>query len=316
MQGQEPTGTATAYIGVDVSKTRLDADLDGRPFAVANDPRGIARLIRRLPPGATLVVEATGRLHHRLWRAAGVAGVAVAAINPARPRAFARAEGRLAKTDRIDAATISAWARATRPAPTPWPGEDVMEIRELTAARQRLADHRGRLKTQAGEAEAPVLRGLIAERLALADRQIAALDAHVDALIAARPELGRKRRILLSIPGVGPGLARALIAGLGELGDLSPRQAAALVGLAPMNRDSGAMRGRRTIQAGRAWVRRATYMPALSAIRHNRALAAFHRRLTEAGKPQKVAITAVMRKLIVLANALVRDDREWTPNAP
>lgn len=318
MQGQETIGETTTYVGVDVSQSRLDVDIEGTPLVVANNAAGIATLIARLRRIGQphVIVEATGRAHHALWRALDAAGVEVSTVNPARPRDFARSCGRLAKTDRLDAKVLCAFGAALRPALTPWPGDIVMEIRELEAARRTLVADRGRLKVQLRQARTGLIRTQMAERIALADTRIAALEARIDTLIADDPEFARRWRILVSAPGIGPGTARALIAGLDELGRLGPRQIAALAGVAPMNRDSGLLRGRRTIKGGRGSVRAMLYMAALSAIRVNAPLREFHQRLVAKGKPGKLALTAVMRKLVILANTLVRENRLWTPERP
>lgn len=335
MQGQEMTEGCPVYLGVDVSKARLDlGGPSGAPRGFANDAAGIAELIAaakaqaRGQTGAQagaqagaraevhVTVEATGRLHHRLWEALDAAGLRVSVVNPGRARSFARAAGQLAKTDALDARVLARFGSATAAAPTPWPGAAVMELRELEAAHRRLAAERGRLKVQLAEAGAALVRRQITERLACVERQGAELAAELEARIAACPELARRRRILTSIPGLGDTTARALIAGLDELGRLGPKPLAALVGLAPMNWDSGAQRGQRRIKGGRAGLRASLYMAALAACRCNPDLRHFYQRLTAAGKPPKLALTAVMRKLLILANTLLRENRTWCPTPP
>ncbi len=323
MQGQEMTEAGPVYLGVDVSKARLDfCGTAGESGGVANDRAGIAALVRRVralgrePGGARVVVEATGRLHHGLWRALDCAGIAVVVANPAQPRNFARVEGRLAKTDAIDAAVLARFGATMAPEPSPWPGDKIMEIKELEMAHRRLVADRGRLKTQLGEASLALIRRQLRARIAQAGRQIAAIEAELDARIEALPELARRRSILVSIPGLGATTARAIIAGLGEIGTAGHKQIAALAGVAPMNWDSGVMRGKRRIKGGRAALRATLYMAALAASRCNPDLRAFYQRLIGAGKPPKVALTAVMRKLLILANTLIRENREWTPSRP
>ena len=319
MQGQEMTEAAPVYLGVDVSKARLDfCGLDGKSGGVANDRAGIAALVRqaRALGRVQVITEATGRLHHDLWRALDRAGVAVTVVNPARARNFARAEGRLAKTDAIDAVALACFGAATAPAPSPWPGEAILEIKELETARRALVTDRGRFKTQLGEASLALIRRQLRARIAQAGRQIKALEAELDARIEALPELARRRRILVSIPGLGATTARAIIAGLGEIGTAGHKQIAALVGVAPMNWDSGVMRGKRRIKGGRAALRATLFMAALAASRCNPDIRAFYQRLIGAGKPPKVALTAVMRKLLILANTLIRENREWAPSRP
>jgi transposase len=319
MQGQEMTEAGPVYLGVDVSKARLDLNgAAGRCRSFANDPSGIAKLIGvvRTYGRAQVMVEATGRLHHLLWRELDAAGIAVTVANPGRARSFARSEGRLAKTDALDAASLARFGAATAPAVTRWPGEAMMKIRELEAAHRTLVADRGRLATQLQGATVELVRRQIAARISLADRQISEIEAELDDCIAVEPDLARRRHILISIPGVGATTARALIAGLGELGSLGPKPIAALAGVAPMNRDSGLMRGRRHISGGRAALRATLYMAALAASRFNADLRTFYRRLTREGKPPKLALTAVMRKLLSLANTLVRENRLWTASRP
>jgi len=319
MQGQEKTEAAPVYLGVDVSKAGLDfCGLDGEIGGVANDRAGIAALVRRARTlgGAQVVVEATGRLHHDLWRALDCAGVAVTVVNPARARDFARAQGRLAKTDAIDASALACFGAATAPAPSPWPGDKIMEIKELETACRALVTERARQKTRLGEASLALIRRQLRARIAQAGRQIAALEAELDARIEALPELARQRSILVSIPGLGATTARAIIAGLGEIGTAGHKRIAALAGVAPMNWDSGVMRGQRRIKGGRAALRATLFMAALAASRCNPDIRTFYQRLIGAGKPPKVALTAVMRKLLILANTLVRENREWTPSRP
>ena len=207
MQGQEMTEAGPVYLGVDVSKARLDfCRLDGVCHGVANDRAGIAVLVRRARRAGRghLVMEPTGRLHHDLWPALDRAGVAVTPVNPARARSFARADGLLAKTDEIDAAALARFGAATAPAPVPWPGGKIMEIRELEAAHRALVTERGKLKTRLGEASLAFIRRQLRDRIAQATRQIAALEAELDARIKALPELARRRNILASIPGLDP----------------------------------------------------------------------------------------------------------------
>lgn len=319
MQGQEMTEAGPVYLGIDVSKARLDfCGTDGESGGVANDRAGIAALVRRVRAlgGVRVVVEATGRLHHDLWRALDRAGVAVTVVNPARARDFARAEGRLAKTDAIDAATLARFGAAMAPEPNPWPGEAIMEIKELETARRALVAERVGQKARLGEASLALIQRQLRARIAQADRQIAAIEVGLDARIEALPELARRRSILVSIPGLGATTARAIIAGLGEIGTAGHKQLAALVGVAPMNWDSGVMRGKRRIKGGRAALRATLYMAALTASRCNPDLRAFYQRLIAAGKPPKIALTAVMRKLLILANTLIRENRKWTPSRP
>jgi len=320
MQGQE-TGQRKSYIGVDVSKARLDVDLAGRDRAFANTPDGVAALaaaIRDACDRPCVVVEATGRLHRPLWRGLDQAGVEVVVANPARVRDHARSDGRLAKTDRLDAAALSDFGatKSDKLVPAPWPGDDAMELKDLEAARRALVADRARLKTQIQAVELDLVRRQIQDRIRLADAQIHDLDREIDRRIAARPDRARKRDIILSIPGCGPAVARAIVAGVNEIGRIAAPKIAALLGLAPINHDSGERRGKRAIAAGRPGLRAALYMPALAALRCNPQLRSVYDRLVAKGKPRKLAITAVMRKLIILLNTLIRENRMWQPQCP
>jgi transposase len=296
-------------------------------FAVANRPEGIDQLVAelvRLSVGR-VALEPTGRLHLAAWRALDAAGIAVVAVNPQRARAFAEAIGKLAKlvlgpaegrtrgTDRVDARELAlAAARLDLPAAPP-PGEELCRIRELHAHRRSLVAERVALANRARTAEHPLVRRQLARAMRLVRQLVREAETALAALVAADPARAREREILCSIPGIGPASALALIADLPELGHASGKEIAALVGVAPVARDSGAFRGRRHIRAGRAPLRAALHRAALAAARANPALRAFRERLRARGKPHRVVLTAVLRKLVVLANALVRDNRLWTP---
>lgn len=319
IQGKDCTDGLAGYAGIDVCKARLDvfafAAEGDAAFAAPNTKKGIAGLIARL--GALgvrrVALEPTGRFHIAAWRALDAAGIAVVALNPERARRFAEALGKLAKTDRVDARVLAlAAARLDVPASPP-PTEKMLRIKELHSQRQALVAERVALANRARTAEHPLVRRQIARQMRLVRTLVAEVEAGLRALIAADPELARIHAILLSIPGIGPASALALIADLPELGRASEKEIAALVGVAPIARDSGAFRGRRHIRGGRAPLRAALHMAALAAARANPALHAFRERLRERGKPHGVALTAVLRKLVILANALVRDNRLWTP---
>lgn len=327
MQGKDCTDRRAGYAGIDVCKARLDVHVlaaDGEAaFAVANTADGIAGLVAELAGRGVVRValEPTGRMHLDLWRALDQAGIAVLVLNPQRARCFAEALGRLAKTDRVDARVLAQAAARLDLAPAPPPSEKLCLIRELQARRRSLVGRRVALANQAGAnqagatSDALVCRQIARETASL-ERDIAEIEAALAALVEADPALARVYEILLSIPGIGRLSALALIADLPELGRASDKQIAAILGVAPVACDSGASRGRRHIRGGRAPLRAALHMAALAAARANPALRAFRERLRAAGKPHRVALTAVLRKLIVLANALVRDNRLWTPAAP
>jgi len=322
MQGKDTTDRITAYVGIDVCKAWLDihvaAELRDEPFRVANTPAGIAELLRRLSgfTVARAALEATGRMHHAVWGALDGAGIPVVQINPYRARKFADALGLLAKTDAIDARLLALAAARLNLAPSPPPTQNLRRIKELQALRRNLVARRVALMNQLSDTTDILARRLLTAEKRLVERHVAKLEAELMALVEADPGLARTYAILVSIPGIGPASACALIADLPELGHASEKQIAALVGVAPMNWDSGARRGRRRIKGGRATLRAALQMAALAAARANPELRAFRQRLLATGKPHRVALTAVLRKLIVLANALVRDNRIWQPQTP
>ncbi|MFG1352839.1 IS110 family transposase [Xanthobacter autotrophicus] len=302
------------HVGIDVSKARLDVHIlpAGEEMAFGNDEAGIAALCARLSAlGACLaVLEATGALQERAAAALCAAGHLVAVVNPRQVRDFARATGRLAKTDRLDAQAIAAFAQAVRPAPRPLPDEARQRLIDLVARRRQLVEMRAAEKIRRAQM-ASALRPALEAHIAFLDREIIALDGDISGGLKASPAWRMEDDLMASVPGVGPVLRAVLIAKLPELGSLSRRQIAALVGVAPLNRDSGQMRGRRTIFGGRAEVRTVLYMATISAIRCNRVLKAFHARLRAMGKPPKVAITAAMRKLITILNAMLRSKTSW-----
>lgn len=322
MQGKDGTDRPRAYVGIDVCKARLDIHVSsaGREeaFAVANTPAGIAGLLRRLGrfTVARAALEATGRMHLAVWEALAGAGIAVVVLNPYRARRFADALGLLAKTDAIDARLLAHAAARLDLAPSPPPTPRARRIKELAALRRSLVRRRVALMNQLAATRDVLVRRLLGTEKALIEKHLARLRAELLGLIEADPERARSYAILLSIPGLGPLSAITLIAELPELGRASDKEIAALAGVAPMNWDSGARSGRRRIKGGRAGLRAALTMPALAAARANPALRAFRERLRAAGKPHRLVLTAVLRKLLILANALIRDNRLWQPTPP
>ncbi|MFV0369010.1 MAG: IS110 family transposase [Hyphomicrobiaceae bacterium] len=306
-------------IGVDISKDHLDAHRisDGESRRFTNDNAGHGSFMAWLGGlGGRIVYEPTGPYHRTFERRLAEAGLALVKVNPRQARRFAEATGKLAKTDRMDAAMLARMgalldleARAVR---SPRLGD----LKDLHTAREALVKNRTAAKNRAKTISLAILRRHNAEQLRQIERQIAAIETEIMALIKADPELARRFDILVSIPGVAIVTAFALIIDMPELGTLSNGQAASLAGLAPVARQSGQWTGRAFIRGGRASVRQALYMPALVAMRFNPGLKEKYDHFIAAGKPAKKAITAIMRKLIVLANALLRDDRKWTPNLP
>jgi len=319
MQGKMTSvgADSAVYVGIDVCKAWLDIYLHptGRSFRVPNSKEGCERLALELTSAnaGLVVLEATGKLHRLAHRALSAAGFAVAVVNPYRSRKFADALGQLAKTDRIDARLLALFGEAIGPEATPVPAKALAELQELVLARQAAKAAETALKNQIAAAASPVLKRLLKSQLNAQGRLIAGLEAAIAALLAQDAGLKRRYERLASIKGVGPIAAVTLAACLPELGTLAGGQIAALAGLAPMNCDSGEMRGQRRIKGGRAHVRKALYMAAVTASRCNPDLKAFYERLRAAGKPAKLALTAVMRKLVLLANTLIREDRHWMP---
>lgn len=323
MQGKampEPDATMPVYAGVDVCKDWLDVHLhpSGARLRVANDRFGLRRLKRLLAalPVARVVMEATGKHHRAAQRSLCAAGLAVAVVPPLRARLFAEATGRLAKTDAIDAGLLALMGAALQPAPTPPPTLAMEELRELVNARAAAVAEATALANRLASAESAFLRAELRRRRASLGRHLDRLDAEIERRVATDPQLARRYAILRSIPGVGPVTAVVFLANLSELGTCSAKQAAMLAGLAPIANDSGPRAGCRTIRGGRQSVRNAAYMASLSASRHNPDLACFADRLRKAGKKPKVILVAVMRKLVVLANTLIANNRQWTPIAP
>ena len=307
---------AAVYVGIDVCKERLDVYLhpSARHFSVANDAGGWRRLKRALAeqPVARVVMESTSKYHRAAHRSLWAAGLAVAVINPLRARLFAEATGALAKTDAIDARILALMGEGLDPAAIQPLRDSVEAVQELARARRAAIDERVALAQRQSTALSPFLRRELASRTRSHESHIERLEAELQRIIAADPVLARRQVILCSIPGIARVTAVTLLATLDEIGQLTGKQAAALAGLAPFAKDSGPRKGARHIRAGRPDLRGALYMAALSAARFNPDLATFKERLRTNGKPPKVALIAVARKLIELANTLVREDRTWT----
>lgn len=305
------------YVGVDVCKDWLDVYLHpiGQTFRVANAPEGLKSLKRQIAgtPVALIVMEATAKYHRLAHRSLHAAGLAVAIVNPLRSRLFAEAIGQLAKTDRLDARVLAIMAESLEPkaaAPAP---EDLEALQEIVRARSAAIADQTALSNQRLASQTAFLKAELGRRLKTLAASIARLDAEIDRRLRADPALRRRYDILTSIPGIGPVAAVAIIAGLPELGACSGKAASLLAGLAPLACESGEKTGERRIKGGRRHVRSGLYFAALAAARFNPQLAAVYKRLRAAGKKPKVAITAIMRKLVVLANVLIREDRPWTP---
>jgi transposase len=304
-----------AYVGIDVSKDRLDVHVrpSGERFIVTRDDKALAELVERLRglEPRLIVLEATGGLQVKVAGALAAAGLPVAVVNPRQVRDFARSSGRLAKTDRLDAAAIAHFAEALSPEPRPLPDEAQRGLAALVERRRELVALRVAERNRMREIQSSwVGRDLEASVAALAAR-IEAIDAEIERHVRGSPIWRVQENLLKTVPGVGDVVARSLIAELPELGTLSRRKIAALVGLAPVSNDSGQFRGKRSIRGGRSAIRTALYMAAVTASRCNPAIAALYKRLCAAGKPPKLALTACMRKLLVILNAIARDQKPW-----
>ena len=305
------------FIGIDVAKDRLDVDTrpGGEVFAVARDSNGLAMLVERLQrlAPALVALEATGGYETVVASALGAAQLPLAVVNPRQIRDFARATGKLAKTERIDAAAIAHFAEAVRPPARPLADAEARALGELVARRRQVIEmiiaerHRRRMASQRR-----IIRA-IERHLALLQAELSELEGDIDDAIRKSPAWQADADLLASVPGVGKATLRTLIAELPELGHLNRRKIAALVGVAPVNRDSGTMRGRRTIAGGRPAVRTALYMAALVASRANPVIAAYYAKLRAAGKTGKQALVACMRRLVVILNAILRDRKPWQP---
>jgi transposase len=305
------------FVGIDVAKDRLDVHLrpSAESFAVARDGEGLVQLVERLQNLAPrlVVMEATGGYETIVASAVAAAHLPLAVVNPRQIRDFARATGKLAKTDRIDAAAIAHFAEAVRPPARPIADAEAQALGELVARRRQVVEmivaerHRRRRATQRRVVRA------IERHLKLLQSELSELERDVDGAIRKSPAWQADAELLASVPGIGPATLRTLIAELPELGRLDRRKIAALVGVAPINRDSGTMRGRRMIAGGRPAVRTALFMAALVASRRNPVIAPYYAKLRAAGKTAKQALTACIRKLVVILNAILRDRKPWQP---
>lgn len=305
------------FSGIDVSKQRLDVALCGRQtrgWGVKHDEAGIASLVDELKELApTLVVlEASGGLEAHVLAALAAAGVPVVRINPRQARDFARATGELAKTDEIDARILAQFAEKIRPEVRPLPDQEARDLEALMIRRRQLIDIRVGERNRLHQAT-PVVRPSIEEHIAWLDARIGEVDAELQERIEASSVWREKDLVLRSMPGVGRTVSLSLLTRVPELGMLNRHKVTKLIGIVPLNRDSGSMRGQRRIWGGRADVRSVLYMATLSAIRHNPVIREFYQRLVARGKAKKVALVACMRKLLTILNRMVKDNRTWDP---
>lgn len=302
------------YAGIDVAKDRLDVLLrpSGEYLELENSDRDIRKLVKRLGKEELelVVLEATGGLEQPAVAALAAAGVPVAIVNPRQVRDFAKAMGRLAKTDRIDAAVLAHFAEAVRPEPRPLNDEQARELSAIVLRRRQIVAMIT-AESNRSKAASKTMHRRIEAHLRWLRKELDRVNDDLGRQLRESPIWREKDELLRSVPGVGPTLSATLLAELPELGSLDRRSLAALVGVAPLNRDSGTLRGVRTTWGGRSEVRSTLYMATLCATHHNPAIRAFYERLVAAGKPKKVAITACMRKLLAILNAMIKHGSPW-----
>ncbi|WP_295847001.1 IS110 family transposase [Tardiphaga sp.] len=305
------------YVGIDVSKDRLDVAVrpTGESFAVARNGAGIDELIERLVAISPrlVAIEATGGFETIVAAGLAGAGLPVVVVNPAQVRAFANALGKRAKTDPIDAAVIAHFAEATKPQLRQLPDEMTRLLADLVARRRQIVEMIAAESQRARRVSNPRLKKSMARLHKALEKELSELDSDIGDHVRGTPAWAEKEELLASVPGIGPTIARSLIAEMPELGTLDRRQIAALAGLAPWTRQSGQWRGKSFIGGGRASVRRVLFMGAMVAARFNPTLKLFRDKLVAAGKPKLVAIIAVARKLLTILNAILRDKAPWQP---
>ena len=305
------------YVGIDVSKDRLDVHMrpSGEAFAVPRDGKGLEDLVARLAacPPTLIGVEATGGFETVVAAALTGAQLPLVVINPAQIRHFAQAVGQRAKSDPIDAAVIARFVEAVKPALRPVPDEQARLLAELVARRRQIIEMIVAERQREKRAENVRVRKSLARHIKVLEKELPEIDNDIDTLVRGSPAWRDKEDLLITFPGVGNTLARTFLAEVPELGTLNRRQIASLAGLAPFVRQSGRWKGRSKIGGGRTALRAALYMAALSAIRCHAQLKLFYRHLVRAGKPKMVALIAVARKLITILNAMLRDRKPWQP---
>lgn len=303
------------FVGIDVSKGSLDIAVHpgGERWRTCNNGKEVRALTKRLKglSPEIVVLEATGGLEMAVASALAAEGLPVAVINPRQVRDFARATGRLAKTDSIDAHVLAHFAEAVKPEVRPLKGEEAQELSALVARRRQVLEMIGAEQNRLGQTASECIRKELKEHIVWLEKRLRDVDGNIDTAIRGSSVWRVKDDLLRSVPGVGKVLSSMLIAEVPELGSLNRQQVAALIGVAPLNRDSGLMKGKRSVWGGRADVRKVLYMATLSAVRCNPVIRAFYRRLKDNGKESKVALTACMRKLMVILNSMVRTGETW-----
>jgi len=303
------------FIGIDIAKDKIDISVlpSGESWTVDTGSTELSETVKRLAAlkPTCIVLEATGGLETRLAASLATAGLPVFVVNPRQVRDFARAMGILAKTDAIDAQVIARFAEKVQPEYRPLPTEEERTLKELLTRRRQLVNMRSAESNRRQRIVSKHVHDSIATLIESINHEIDSIEREIDDRIKASPVWRAKEKLLQSVPGIGKTTSSMLLIALLELGSLNRRQIASLVGLAPMNRDSGAFRGRRMITGGRASIRAGLYMPILSAVRYNPQIKSFYVRLIGAGKLEKVALTACMRKLLTMLNAIVRKNQPW-----
>jgi transposase len=310
--------TPSACVGIDVAKDKLDVfvDVTGELFTVENQPKAIAALAKKLLAlqPQVIVIEHSGGYERRAAIDLMDAGLPIALVNPRQTRNFARATNRLAKNDPLDARLLAHFGKACRPELSQRPPENRLLLDELVTRRRQLVEFRASEYNRANQARAKDIQHSIKSHIRSLDHMIEKLDRQIAKLIEIDDDWRGKAQILRSAAGIGPVAASTLLAELPELGQANRQEIAALAGLAPFDRESGSWKGKRHCFAGRASVRKALYMAAISAIKHNPVIAAAYQRLIAAGKPFKVAIVACMRKLLVILNSMLKNGQSWQPS--
>jgi transposase len=303
------------FVGLDVSKQHLDVAVrpQGRHFVTPNNDRGIKQLVKRLVAlkPRLIVLEASGGYEILATAAMAEAQLPVALVNPRAVRQFAAASGKLAKTDKIDAQVLAHFGEALRPEPRPLPDQEHQMLKAALQRRVQVVKMIGQEKNRLEKTFIPALRQDIQAHLAWLQQRLEQLDRDLNHQIRRSPLWRDRDRLLQGIPGIGPAVSRAVIAQLPEAGRLPGKKAVALVGAAPYNRDSGRFRGKRMIRGGRGYLRRMLFIAAVVASRCNPVIRAFYQRLLAAGKPKKVALTACMRKLVLIINAMLKNNQPW-----
>ena len=305
------------FVGIDVSKDRLDVHISpsGQAFAVARDGKGLHELVERLRgvEPSLVAVEATGGFETVVAAAIAGAQLPLAVVNPAQVRHFAQAVGKRAKTDPIDAAVIARFAEAVNPEPRGLPDEAARLLAELVGRRTQIIEMLVAERQREKRASAVRVRKSLARHIKMLEKELPEVDRDIDTMVRGSPVWREKEDLLITFPGIARIITRGVLADLPELGRLTRREIASLVGIAPFTRQSGKWKGKSMIEGGRPSVRSALYMAALSAIRCNPVIRAFYRHLLARGKPKMVALIAVARKILTVLNAMLRDKRPWQP---